>query len=66
MVDIGLCKYDLCQKKDSCYRYTKKDNINVVHFRFENKCHQDNEFQWYWDVKQELSEVLKGGENPNG
>lgn len=62
MVDIGLCSHNKCEKSNSCYRYTKKDNINAVTFRFENKCHQDNGFQWYWEVKQELTETTKGGE----
>jgi len=40
--------------KDSCYRFLAEPNDNQIYMLFPNICHQENDYEWYWEHKTEL------------
>lgn len=42
---IGLCKNNQCIKNAECLRY---NNNNGEVYLFENICHENNNYRWFW------------------
>lgn len=62
MADISKCDFADCLKSNSCYRFLAPANPQYQSYqRFRNICFLENNFQWYWEVKQEI--VQKEGED---
>lgn len=62
MSDISQCDYKECPKSNSCYRFLAIPNPQYQSYmRFENICNSKNNFQWYWETKQEI--IKEEGEN---
>lgn len=66
MVDIALCKNSKCSKKDSCLRFNKQDNQNAQYFRFQNVCHSENNYKWYWEHVTSTDLVIKEKDGKDG
>ena len=51
VADLSMCKYEKCEKKDTCYRFKATPNpYEQSYMKFENICDIQNDFQWYWKI----------------
>ncbi len=55
MSNISQCTYSKCEKSNNCYRFlATPDPLYQKYNKFENICTQDNNYKWYWEVKQSI------------
>lgn len=50
MTDISMCTNALCPKRDLCYRYMAIPDSWQSYMEFQNICHRDNNFQWFYEI----------------
>lgn len=52
MSNISQCKHNECEKSNSCYRFlAKPESKDQAYNKFENICTPENNYKWYWEVK---------------
>ncbi len=63
IADISMCQFAECEKSNSCHRFLATPNPEwQSYMKFQNICHAENGYQWYWEEKQSLE---KGGDKEN-
>ena len=59
-----MCQSQKCSKRDSCYRFLATPNPNYQSYmNFPNICSEQNNWRWYWEIKQEAVDKKEGENN---
>lgn len=62
MSGIGLCNFEDCSKKDTCFRY-KNDAQGTEYMEFKNICNLETNYIWYWEKDLVPTTVEENKEN---